>query len=456
MAGESGGTAATTARVEETLAWLASWDPSQAAGEELGAAALDGERLLNAVHAWSATLLEAFERDGDWAADGALSAAGWVAERTGTSAGTVRARVRQGTALRLLPALAELARSGRLPVEHLRALGDCACRHPGLAAEHELVLVEAATTLDADRFRLMARHWLSHAADADAPHPGAGPADTAAGAGDGADHGADHGAGDDPVEQLSRLYASRTVEGCLRLDGWFVPADADLIDAALGAGVDRQLRAAANGDPSVAGRPVPALRAEALVDLAAQSMRREPSDLSAPDRYRVAVVVRPGAATNPPEAACDSVAYRAVLGEKSEVLDIGHQSARWPPAIRRAVTLRDRGCVFPACDRPPSWADIHHCTPFSEQGRTSVDNGALLCRRHHTFVHARHWRVTIEHGTAVVRRPDGQPHVIQRWSPSPDIAGSAPARGSPTSQAIRTATPSRPVTGSKRAMTSGS
>jgi hypothetical protein len=176
---------------------------------------------------------------------------------------------------------------------------------------------------------------------------------------------------------------------------------------------------------------VPALRAGGLVDLVAQSMRREPSDLSAPDRYRVAVVVRPGAATNPPEAACDSLAYRAVLGEKSEVLDIGHQSARWSSAIRRAVTLRDGGCVFPGCDRPPSWTDIHHCTPFSEQGRTSLDNGALLCRRHHTFVHARHWRVTIEDGTPVVRRPDGQPHAIGHWPASP-VAGSAPARAGPT------------------------
>ena len=96
-----------------------------------------------------------------------------------------------------------------------------------------------------------------------------------------------------------------------------------------------------------------ALRAAALVDLAAQAMRREPSDASVPDRYRVAVIVRPGQADRPAEAACDAGAYRVVLGADGEVLDVGRQTNRWPAAIRRAITIRDRGCVFPGCDRPP-------------------------------------------------------------------------------------------------------
>jgi hypothetical protein len=289
-----------------------------------------------------------------------------------------------------------------MSAEHLRAASDCVHRHPGLAAEQEQLFVDRAETLDADHFRVMTRRWLEHAADAATPDATMNPPSDR------------EGPGGAPAP-LSHLHASRTLDGCLRLDGWFARADADVLDAALGAGVDRMLRAAADGDPSVDGRAVSALRAGALVDLAAQSMRREPSDFSAPDRYRVAVVVRVGEATNPPEATCDAVAYRAVLGAKGEVLDIGQQSARWPPAVRRAITLRDGGCIFPGCDRPPSWSDIHHCTPFSEDGRTSVVNGALLCRRHHRFVHAHGWRVKLECGLPVVRRADGQPHLIRRW-----------------------------------------
>ena len=62
-------------------------------------------------------------------------------------------------------------------------------------------------------------------------------------------------------DQVSRLHMSRTFEGWLRVDGLLAPDDADVVEAALGAGVDRALRAAHDGDPSVAGRPLPALRA---------------------------------------------------------------------------------------------------------------------------------------------------------------------------------------------------
>jgi hypothetical protein len=75
--------------------------------------------------------------------------------------------------------------------------------------------------------------------------------------------------------------------------------------------------------------------------------------------------------------------------------------------------------VFPTCDRPPSWTDIHHCTPWEHHGTTSADNGALLCRHHHTFIHRHHWAITIEHGRAMTRRPDGRRYTITRWDTTP-------------------------------------
>jgi hypothetical protein len=251
---------------------------------------------------------------------------------------------------------------------------------------------EQASKLGAEGFRIAARHWLAAAEDA------TGGSEVT-----------------EPAVAASRLHASRGLDGWLRVDGLFAPHDADLLEVALDAGVDGALRAARDGDPSVEGRPVSALRAGALVDLAAQALRHEPSDASVPDRYRVAVVVRPGEATVPGEAVCDAAAYRAVLGAASEVLDVGRQTSRCPVGIRRAITLRDRGCVFPGCDRPPSWSDVHHCTPWGEGGRTSVDNGALLCRRHHSFIHRERWQITIDGGRPTTRRPDGTQHLIERW-----------------------------------------
>jgi hypothetical protein len=370
---------------------ISSIDTASVGGSELAAAVLQCEQVVNAVNALSATLLERFQQDGGWAADGALSAAAWVAQRTGTARANLRGRRRQGAALLNLPAVAAAARDGRLSTDHVRAISDCANGHPDLAAEHQEQWLDQAFALGAEAFRLAARHWQDAAADLDEPdlRPAA--------------------------IEVSTLHTSRTFEGWLRIDGLLTPHDGDLVEAVLGSGVDRALRNAHDGDPSVADRPVSSLRAGALTDLAAQAMRREPSDASVPDRYRVAVVVHSGQATVPAEAACDADAYRVVLGAKGEVLDVGRQTNRWPVAIRRAITVRDRGCIFPGCDRPLSWTDIHHCTPWSDGGSTSVDNGTLLCRRHHSFVHQHNWRVAIERGKPTTRRPDGTLYVIQRW-----------------------------------------
>ena len=278
--------------IEAALEQVASLDVDDLLDQQLAAAVLQTEQLLNAVHALSAALLERFEQCGGWAADGALSAAAWTAQRTGSARAGLRDRRRQGAALAQLPAVASEARAGKLSTEHVRALGVCVRRHPDLAVEHEAIWLEQAAVLDAEGFRLATRHWLAAAADTDSADP----------------------AEADTSDQVSSLHVSRTFEGWLRVDGTFSPDDADLVEAALGAGVDQALRAAHDGDPSVAGRAVSALRAGVLVDLLSQTMRQEPSDVSAPDRYRVAVVVRHGQPTVPAEAACDAGAYRVVLG----------------------------------------------------------------------------------------------------------------------------------------------
>ena len=53
---------------------------------------------------------------------------------------------------------------------------------------------------------------------------------------------------------------------------------------------------------------------------------------------------------------------------------------------RLAMAARDRGCTYPGCDAPASWAQAHHVTDYQQTRRTSVDDGALACTaNHHTF-----------------------------------------------------------------------
>ena len=86
----------------------------------LAAAVLQTEQLLNAVHALSAVLLERFEQDGGWAADGVAVRPAWTAQRTGSARAGLRGRRRQGAALTRLPAVSAEARTGRFSTEHLR------------------------------------------------------------------------------------------------------------------------------------------------------------------------------------------------------------------------------------------------------------------------------------------------------------------------------------------------
>ena len=109
---------------------------------------------------------------------------------------------------------------------------------------------------------------------------------------------------------------------------------------------------------------------------------------------------------------CDADVIPAVLGATGEPLDIGRATRTWPTGLRRAITLRDRGCVFPGCDRPARWSDLHQIEPWAQGGPTSLNNGAVLCGHHHTLIHLGDWSIRMAH--------DGHPDVIPPTWIDPD------------------------------------
>ncbi len=93
--------------------------------------------------------------------------------------------------------------------------------------------------------------------------------------------------------------------------------------------------------------------------------------------------------------ACDCHVIPAVLGTTGQVLDLGRANRLFTGALRRALNLRDRGCAFPGCQRPPAWCDGHHIVSWAVGGTTSLDNGVLLCGHHHSVVHGDNWAVRL-------------------------------------------------------------
>lgn len=214
-----------------------------------------------------------------------------------------------------------------------------------------------------------------------------------------------------PEPAHSEVSIAQHADGYWAIDGTLAPDEGALVNTVLDAGVQRAMRAREAGDPAETGYLPRQWRATALVDACAQVMRQDPNEATVPDRYRVALTLLPG---EEHVAVCDCVAYRVVLNAKREILDIGRASRTWTMGIRRAVVARDQGCRFPGCDRPVSWCDIHHCQPWEDDGHTSVENGVLLCRKHHTFLHATSWTVAVHHHHPIFRRSDGSVYEIRQ------------------------------------------
>ncbi|WP_244932101.1 HNH endonuclease signature motif containing protein [Nocardioides sp. W7] len=89
--------------------------------------------------------------------------------------------------------------------------------------------------------------------------------------------------------------------------------------------------------------------------------------------------------------ACEAGIIPAVLGARSEVLDLGRKQRLFSKAQRTALALRDRGCTADGCDWPPALCHAHHHDPWSHGGPTNLDNARLLCPRHHTRAHDPTW-----------------------------------------------------------------
>jgi hypothetical protein len=103
-------------------------------------------------------------------------------------------------------------------------------------------------------------------------------------------------------------------------------------------------------------------------------------------------------------------------GPDGRALDVGRRTRTIPPALRRALEARDRGCRFPGCGA--RFTDGHHVRHWADGGETSLQNTLLLCRHHHTLVHEGGWRVEWwGEGRPAFFGPRGQTVFEGRWQP---------------------------------------
>lgn len=118
---------------------------------------------------------------------------------------------------------------------------------------------------------------------------------------------------------------------------------------------------------------------------------------------------------------CDAGVHRVVTDGPSVILDVGRMTRTISSSLWNALVLRDQGCRFPGCDRPPRWCEAHHSVFWRNGGTTDLSNLWLGCSRHHHLVHSPGWSSKLlPDATVEVTTPDGRvltSHPPPRGSP---------------------------------------
>jgi hypothetical protein len=117
--------------------------------------------------------------------------------------------------------------------------------------------------------------------------------------------------------------------------------------------------------------------------------------------------------------ACDSTVTRVLIGADSAVIDVGRSRRVVPGSTRRALNVRDRHCVWPGCERPPSSCAAHHMVHWCRGGKTNLADLTLLCHRHHWMVHEGGWQIARDDGGRILTIPSAA-YLSREWCRGPD------------------------------------
>jgi hypothetical protein len=333
-----------------------------------------------------------FERDGH------LSAASWLASAHKVSWGAARDHVRTARALEGMPETRRALDAGDISMSAVRLLVSARDADPEAFSRSEAQLVEAARIHSIHDLQRVAAYWRQGVEREQAAE------------------------GDDKLRERRRLHASVSFLGMVRVDGDLDPETGETLLTALGAVLDAESRSRGQDDVRTPAQR----RADALGEICRQWLDRSDRPSVAGERPHVTVTVATDALRGDtgrtseldhagpvePEIArriaCDASIMRVVMSGRSQPLDVGRRTPVIPPAMRRAVIVRDRHCRFPGCDRPQTWCDAHHVVHWADGGPTALPNLLLLCRRHHRSVHQpRGFGLELLDGRPVFRRPDG-------------------------------------------------
>ncbi|WP_406082218.1 HNH endonuclease [Micromonospora zamorensis] len=382
------------ARAESAVATCtdaAAWPLTE---HELVAALDAAHRLEQRLAAVKLALVREVDGRGTAVAQGASSTAVWLRERLRLTIPAARRLVDLAACVDAAPtAVRGALAAGAVSVEQVRVIADTVATvqstaGPEVADKAVGVLTEWAGQFDPTLLRKLGTRILDHVAPdiADAAARAALDAEAAR------------------TTRDRHLTISEQTDGRLRLTATLDAETAALLRAA----IDPLSAPAGPDDQRCAGQR----RHDALADVCRLALRAGELPEHGGDPAQIVVTTSYDTLTRQlgdgaldlglhltPETvrrlACDAAILPAVLNSTGQPLDLGRQRRLITGPLRRALVLRDRGCAFPGCDRPPRWCDAHHIHHWADGGPTNLNNAVLLCGHHHRHLHHNDWTVRL-------------------------------------------------------------
>ena len=360
------------------------------------------------------TLIARFDTTLGWGDWGCRSCAHWLNWRCGIALGAAREKVRTAHALEQLPKISEAFASGGLSYSKARALTRIA------TADNEADLLMFAQYGSASHVEKLVQQYRRVLSNEE--HE----AENQAAKKQHRNRKFNHYWDDDgylvvsgklsPEQGALFLKAMNACETALEQDEQHVPAgtpppDDDEKDTPL--------------EPHTPGR-FENKRADAVTLLAESYLQSAPASVRTADRYQVVVHIDEASlcrndanANGAPQHRCEledgprlaSETVRRLCCDGSLVPatdeGIGRKSRSIPPAMRRSLQHRDKGCRFPGCTATHT-VDGHHIQHWADGGETKLSNLVLLCRHHHRKVHEEGFGVSVSlSGDLHFTRPNG-------------------------------------------------
>ena len=361
-----------------------------AEGDRLGAEITE---LCSYIYAATYQLLvkiREFDENEYWAVGGVCSCAHWLNFKCGIGMNAAREKVRVAHALAKLPLICEAFRKGQMSYSKVRAMTRIADE---TNEDYLLMIANHGTAHHVEKLVSQYRR-CKRLQDLDNANE---------------------------VHKNRELYYFHDEDGSLVIKARFPAERGALILKAIDMAIEAQENAepdvgarpsarspaetnSCNSDDSEEREPISTRRADALAEIAETYMQTDPVPSSTADRYQVVVhvtaetssstVVENSHMEDGPHVtaetsrriACDCTVVGLLEDGNGEPLSIGRRSRAIPPAMRRALRARDKGCRFPGCTHT-RYVDGHHIKHWADGGETSLENLVQLCRHHHRLVH---------------------------------------------------------------------